>query len=293
MTVFSFAQASARALGGVAGGMGAGGMGVRAPARSGAPHRTGAPVRRDSVEAGSFEEAFFAVPAKGETDKLLRVARRALDAGRQLRREARAQARSLTASERLVASLTAAAVRVYEEILTLARLNRGRVYPSYDYLAEATSLGRATIARALQVLEQIGFLVRQRRFQRVAGDGPGPRYAQTSNAYRAMLPDCVLAYLPRWMRPAPLPADAEWHAAEQAGAVAHMVAGLSCRDFAQAVAGGELGKVLARIGARIDAREQRQSRESQNHPEPLLDSHKTRLSGVGLVGRPGALTGWE
>ncbi len=298
MTVFSFAQASARALGGVASGMGAGGMGasgmgVRAPARSGAPHRTGAPVRRDSVEAGSFEEAFFAVPAKGETDKLLRVARRTLDAGRQLRREARAQARSLTASERLVASLTAAAVRVYEEILTLARLNRGRVYPSYDYLAEATSLGRATIARALHVLEAIGFLVRQRRFQRVAGDGPGPRYAQTSNAYRAMLPDRVLALLPRWMRPAPLPADAEWHAAERASAVATMVAGLSCRDFAQTMVGGDLGKVLARLGARIDAREQREARESQNHPEPLLNSHKNRLSGVGLVGRRDALTGRE
>ena len=36
--------------------------------RSGAPHRTGAPVRRGSIEAGTFEEAFFAVPGKGETD---------------------------------------------------------------------------------------------------------------------------------------------------------------------------------------------------------------------------------
>ncbi|AJP74803.1 helix-turn-helix domain-containing protein [Sphingomonas hengshuiensis] len=288
MTAFTFGQASARALGGMARG-----IPVRAPARSGAPHRTGAPVRRDSIEAGTFEEAFFAAPAKGETDQLLRVARRTLDAGRQLRREARAGTRSLTASERLVASLTAAAVRVYEEILTLARLNRGRVYPSYDYLAEATCLGRATIARALHALEEIGFLVRQRRFKRVAGDGPGPRYEQTSNAYRPLLPNSVLAYLPRWMRPAPLPADAEWHAAEQAGAVANMVAGLSCREFARTMVGGDLGKVLARLGARIDAREQAPERESQNHPEPLLDSHKNRTSGVGLVGRRSALTGRE
>lgn len=285
MTVFSFAQASARALGEMGGGM------VRAPRGSGAPHRTGAPVRRDSVEAGTFEDAFFAAPAKGETDKLLRVARRTLDAGRQLRRDARADGRSLTASERLVASLTAGAVRVYEEILTLARLNRGRVYPSYDYLAQATCLGRATIARALHVLEDIGFLVRQRRFKRVAGDGPGPRYEQTSNAYRPMLPDRVLAWLPRWMRPAPLPADAEWHAAQQAGSVAAMVAGLSCRDFAQTMVGGDLGKVLARIGARIDARQQDQERESQNQPEPRLESYRKSAKGVGLVGQQSALTG--
>lgn len=52
----------------------------------------------------------------------------------------RAAARALTRSERLIASLTAAAVRVYEEICTLARLNCGRVFPTYDYLARATAL---------------------------------------------------------------------------------------------------------------------------------------------------------
>jgi DNA-binding transcriptional regulator YhcF (GntR family) len=31
--------------------------------------------------------------------------------------------------------------------------NAGRVYPSYDRLAAATALGRATVARALQILE--------------------------------------------------------------------------------------------------------------------------------------------
>ncbi|MBB3348866.1 hypothetical protein FHY02_003348 [Sphingomonas sp. BK069] len=33
-----------------------------------------------------------------------------------------------------MAALTAGAMRVYEEICTLARLNEGRVFPSYDRL---------------------------------------------------------------------------------------------------------------------------------------------------------------
>ena len=201
MSAITLGEATVRALGAVR-------IGRLCPARarrSGSVHRTGAPVRRDSIEAGTFEEMFFAVPAKGECDHLLRVARQALDAGRRLARAERSGERALTAAERTLARLTASAVRVYEEICTLAWLNRGRVYPSYGRLADVTGLGRATIARALTALEAAGFLVRQRRFARVAGEGAGPRYAQTSNAYRPMLPRAVLGLLPRWMRPAPIP----------------------------------------------------------------------------------------
>jgi hypothetical protein len=121
------------------------------------------------------------------------------------RREERAGTHTLTATERAIAALTAGAVRVYEGICTLARLNQGSVFPSYDWLAEATGLGRATIARALHALDRVGFLVRQRRFTRIEGEGP--RYRQTSNVYRALLPASVLGYLPCWMRPSPLPDD--------------------------------------------------------------------------------------
>lgn len=237
--------------------------------RSGGLHRTGAPVLRNSIEAGTFEEAFFAVPAPGETDRLLQACRRARDAGRRLAREARAGARMLTVTERRLAALTAGAVRVFEEICTLSRLNRGRVFPSYDWLAEATGLGRATIARGLALLEAAGFLVRQRRFERVAGamSGEGPRYRQTSNAYRALLPASVRAYLPRWMRPAPVPDDVLQHEADRREDDAAMLATLSCRELATVQVGGALGRVLARLGARID-----QACESQNDPQPLNHS---------------------
>lgn len=269
MAVFTLGQATAQALSAAAGRGSESrasrrvspGIGVR----SGGQHRTGAPVLRDSIEAGTFEALFFTVPGKGETDRLLRIARRTLDAGRQLRREARAGDRTLTAAERRIVLLTAAAVRVYEEILTLARLNKGRVFPSYDHLAKATSLARATIARALHILEDIGFLVRQRRFKRVEAQGPGPRYCQTSNVYRPTLPQRVLAYLPRWMRPAPLPDDVVQQQADRTADTAAMLAGLSCRDLAAVTVGGQLGKMLAKLGASVD----RLERESQIQPQPL------------------------
>lgn len=262
MTVFTLGQASVAALGGVTISR------ARAPdapirAVPTAPAR--ARIRPGSIEAGTFEHRFFAAPARGETDALLRIARRTLDAGRRLRREARAGERRLSQAERRIAALSAGAVRVYEEILALARLNRGRVFPSYEHLATATSLGRATIARALDILEDIGFLVRQRRFRRIAATGAGPRYKQTSNVYRAALPRHVLTYLPRWMRPAPAPDDALQRHADRIADTGAMLARLSCRELATTLVGGELGAMLARLGAGIDRRE----RESQNDPQPL------------------------
>lgn len=249
----------------------------RRKAPSGAPHPTGASVLRDSVEAGTFEHVFFVAPAKGETDRLLRAARRILDAGRQLRSEARRDGRVLTPAEKLLTTLTAASVRVFEEILTLSRLNHGRVFPSYDYLAEATSLGRATVARGLRILESIGFLVRQRRFKRVEGDGAGPRYAQTSNVYRTFLPRIVRDHLPRWMRPAPLPDDQLQREADRIEDVDQMLARLSLRDQVGATMTGPLARILARLGDAIECQE----RESQNHPQPLLESSIRMIKSVG------------
>lgn len=274
MTAFTLGEATALALGGIrVGARGAPSARSRSGAADRAPHRTGAPVRRDSLEAGTFEEAFFAPPPKGEPDRLVRTARAALDAGRRLRRAARAEGRALSAAERALAALTAGAVRVYEELCMLARVNRGRVYPSYDHLARATALGRATIARALHVLEDAGLLLRQRRFARIEGAGPGPRWAQTSNAYRPTQPTRLLGLLPRWLRPAPVPDDALQRVADRAAEVSAMHATLTCRELAQATVTGALGRALAKLGAAIDAAaEERPERESHHDPEPLSKS---------------------
>jgi predicted transcriptional regulator len=251
------------------------------PRPSGAPHRTGAKVLPDSIEEGTFEDVFFVAPAPGETDRILNAARRAHDSAKKLRRQAREQGRELTRSERMVGLLTAATVRVFEELLTLARLNRGRVYPSYDWLAEATGLGRATVARAITALDTIGFIVRQRRCKRIENHGPGPRYEQTSNVYRAFLPKFILAFLPRWMKPAPIPVDQEQREAERIEATAGMLASLSCRELATTMFDGQLAKVMAKLGAGVD----RQERESQIDAQPRMDSYDLGISGVGLVGQ--------
>ena len=68
---------------------------------------------------------------------------------------------------------------------------------------------------------------------------------------------------------------------------------LSCRELAQTLVGGSLGRVLAKLGAQLDRREaQKIGRggivtdcESQNQPQPLLDSIYPRKNGLGLVGR--------
>jgi predicted transcriptional regulator len=243
MTALSLDQAAAVALGEVR--------------RSG-----GAPVRRGSAEAGSFEHLFFAEPAPGECDRLLRAARAAVDAGKRGRRTARLEGRAMTAGEAVLAGVTASAVRVYEELLALARLNRGRVFPGYDRLAERTALGRATVARALNALEAAGFLQRRRRYRRVEGEGAGPRVAQASNAYRPTFPERLAALLLRRLRPAPLPPCEADRAREVADQAAAMRATLTCRELAEATLGGALGRVMARLGARIDARPTGTTRES-------------------------------
>lgn len=280
MTAFTFGEATTRALA------------QAAATRSGTSvrvgHRTGARVRRDSIEAGTFEDMFFATPAKGECDRLIRMARTALDAGRRIKREARGQGRALTGPEQALASLTAGAVRVYEELCTLARLNAGRVYPSYDRLAAATALGRATVARALQILEDAGFLVRQRRFRRVEGEGPGPRWEQTSNAYRPVVPKRLLSLLPRWLRPAPVPDDALQHVTEQAEEQERLKAQLTCRELARFTVGGALGRVLARLGGALYR--QKPVRESHTDPEPLSNLFEREPDGSPSPGEAPFLT---
>lgn len=272
MAVFTLNDAISRALSAA----------TRAPSSTPlwAPTRTAPPVLRGSREAGTFEETFFVVPAKGETDRLLHIARRTLDAGRRLRRDARAGARILTATERVIAALTGAAIRVYEELLTLARLNKGRVFPSYDHLACATGLSRASIARAIPLLERIGFLIRQRRFKRVPGNGTA-RYSQTSNVYRAMLPGKVLAYLPRWMRPSPLPSDETWHRKTKALDHQTTLASLTCRELAEATVTGPMGRMLAKLGAALD-----RNCESQNEAQQPSHSLESGESGMNIEPLP-------
>lgn len=253
----------------------------RKSSRSGSPHRTGAPVRRDSIEEGTFEEAFFRCPGKGETDHIFKQAK-ALSACRaNLRAKVAHEEREPTAKEAAILRFNRNALAVLEELLKIARVQAGRVYPTLDYLAEKVGIGRKTIVRALSILSDIGFVLAQRRFKRVDVEGVGPRYKQTSNAYRMLLPAGIAAFLPRWMRPAPLPADEIQREADRVEDTKAMLSTLSRREFALATVDGPLGKVLARLGAALDAQES----ECRSDPQPLHNLYENGSKGLGLIGQ--------
>lgn len=238
--------------------------------KSGGLHRTHQPVLRGSLEAGTFEDSFFRIPGKGEADRLLKAVKAHAVEGKRRARQARAEGRRLDAVERAATTLTLAAVDVMERLLVYWRTCKGAVYPSYDKLAHDTGLGRATVARALKQLIAAGFLVCQRRFVRVEDEGPGPRRKQTSNAYCPVFAQKLVSARPRWMRPAPIPDDCLQREADRVIETAEMLSSLSAKDYAKAVVGGDLGVLLARLGAALD---EKLERESQKDAPPLPESY--------------------
>lgn len=217
-----------------------------------------------SLEAGTIEDRFFRPPSPGEADRMLKAAERAAAEGRGMARAERAGSRTLSAFERLTTKLTSSAVSIYQELTRLFWKYQGRVFPSYDHFVNATGFSRSTVFRSLAVLEQLGFLVRQRRFKRIEGQGPGPRYQQTSNAYRLELPKAMTRYLPAYMRPAPLPVDEAWRREAEIETTRRQVQSLPLDEFARMTGSdNELTKALERLGA---AWERSQSAENRGQP---------------------------
>lgn len=82
----------------------------------------------------------------------------------------------------------------------------GKLDPSYSQIQEATGHAKATIARALDRLEALGFIERMRRLRKVKLDDGAVEVRQTNNAYRVSLPDGVRRML-KLPPPPPVPDD--------------------------------------------------------------------------------------
>src|SRR3546814_10260994 len=83
------------------------------------------------------------------TDRLYKKAVELLKRKNAVRRLARAEGRQLTEDERLVTLITPAAVRVFEQLTTLARTCAGKVFPTWEWIEAASGLSRASeIGRA-------------------------------------------------------------------------------------------------------------------------------------------------
>lgn len=177
--------------------------------RSGATNRTRAHVHPNSRLAGTFEDDFFYSYAKGETDRLYKKAVELLKRKNAVRRLARAEERPLTEDERVVTLITNAAVRVFEQLTTLARTCGGKVFPTWEWIETASGLSRASVGRGLSILATMGLIEKQRRCVPIdpPADRPKARNAQTSNVYRMAFPNRLARFLPRYLRPTPLPED--------------------------------------------------------------------------------------
>lgn len=167
----------------------------------------------------------------------------------------------------------------------MTRNFRGKVFPSYDHLARATGLGRATVARGIARLKQLGFLTVQRRFARVAGNGPGPRFTQASNSYRIEMPPQAKTLLPRSLRPAPVPCDDMHRRACEKLAADRMRKPWIVKGGFQ-VGDASLADALNRLARKIAARESQN--EAQLIPESFSSSAAPNTPGRRI---PAAMAG--
>src|SRR3546814_3075132 len=115
------------------------------------------------VCSSDLEDDFFYSYAKGETDRLYKKAVELLKRTNAVRRLARAEGRQLTEDERLVTLITPAAVRVFEQLTTLARTCAGQVFPTWEWIEAASGLSRASVGRGLSILATLGLIATPRR----------------------------------------------------------------------------------------------------------------------------------
>lgn len=255
---------------------------ARPRSRSGAPNPTRAHVHPNSRRAGTFEDDFFYSYAKGETDRLYKNAVELLKRKNAIRRLARSEERQLTEDERLVTLITPAAVRVFEQLTTLARTCAGKVFPTWEWIEAATGLSRASVGRGLSILAKMGLLDKQRRCVPIdpPADRPKARNAQTSNVYRMSFPNRLACFLPRFLRPAPLPDDVVQREVDRIEEIEIMRLWRTPRQVvAEEIEDDGLRRVLDSLAAAIE------QQESQKNGQPLLDSYILGTDGVGLGGQ--------
>ncbi|EZP67171.1 hypothetical protein BV96_04434 [Sphingomonas paucimobilis] len=255
---------------------------ARPRSRSGAPNPTRAHVHPNSRRAGTFEDDFFYTYAKGEPDRLYKKAVELLKRKNAIRRLARSEGRQLSEDERLVTLITPAAVRVFEQLTHLARTCAGKVFPTWEWIERHTGLSRASVGRGLSILAKMGLLDKQRRCVPIdpPADRPKARNAQTSNVYRMSFPNRLARFLPRRLRPVPLPDDVVQRETDRIEEIEAMRLWRTPRQVvAEEIEDAGLRRVLDSLAIAIE------KQESQKNGQPLLDSYVLSTDGVGLDGQ--------
>jgi len=143
------------------------------------------------------------------------------------------------------------------------KINRktGQLDPAITYIMATLKRSRDAIVRALEALEDHGFLDRMRRYV-ATGNETGPQLKQTSNAYRLSLPARALRLLGWRSAPAPMPDDFAHHQVQRAAQRDALMADMHPVDRAVANVENEgLAAVLASLGHAIFLKKERESAE--------------------------------
>lgn len=225
--------------------------------RRGGLHITKQPVHGGSKEVGSAQEgAFFGRLTKATRRVLERLPDLMFKIGQKAKVEVRQTGRDLTPLEIHCVAMTGSVVRVIRAMIDMDRVFKGRVYPSYEMIADWAAVSRASVYRALDVLEAAGLIHRLRRYIHTTHEKLGARSEQTSNAYRLELPAMLRDLIERRFRPAPIPDDEAQRQRDRLTDHADMLSRLSKPDYIKATtADAGLAAVLIRLWEGIEARD--------------------------------------
>lgn len=259
--------------------------------KSGGRHITHARVRAGSVQTGCATEADFVRPLSASALKTMRQAcHRAFERARELA-VARRAGQELTPDELRLSAFSKSCRDMMLGILDDLHYRKGWCFPSYETLMEWAGTQRRMVKYALDRLHEIGMIEWIRRFNYTTDKQRGARSEQTSNLYRA--------HLPQWLAKmiglaAPVPDD-EQHRRDQAledhASMLARVGKNERRRMMPADPGirAKLVNAAVRVWRRdLDASV---SRECNDCTEPLPISYNKREKELPWSGNTPALTG--
>lgn len=214
--------------------------------------RTGQPVRRHSYRAGR-EGVFWRPVGRNEFNRIILAAEKFELSGK--------------LAGRKNGPLGGVAIEILRLFRNLADYRTGRLEPSIDFLMAKLRRSRDAIVRALRALRDHGFLDWLRRYVPTGEQGRGPQVQQTSNAYRLFLPPAAARLIARYFQPAPVPDDHSHRQAERSAEIEAHKANLSIAELPLFEIEDEgLAASLARLGAAIEARKERESAKRTESP---------------------------
>jgi len=174
------------------------------------------------------------------------------------------------------------AIEILDYLANLVDYRTGRLEPSLDTLMAKLHRSRDAIVRALKALRTHGFIDWLRRYVPTGNEGRGPRYQQTSNAYRLSMPQKALRYLGRYGKQSPTPDDFD-HAQEcQAATIEEMRSTLSREEQIALDFGSDdaMGKALIRLSLLMNKRESVERSESISKIYSIEEKIKGHASGM-------------